>query len=117
MHTNLSFVTLHTADYARARAFFVEVLGLEPTEERPGANAFVTAGGAGLALRENPEMQPPLGQGVTIFFTVPDLQAYHAQLVAAGAEIVEPLHDMPFGPTFTVATPDGHWLGFWGGEG
>ncbi|GHG12831.1 hypothetical protein GCM10017783_25980 [Deinococcus piscis] len=116
MQSNLSFVTLHTTDYARARAFFVDTLGFEPNEERPGANAFVSAGGAGLALRENKDVKPPLGQGVTVFFTVPDLQAYHDRLAKAGAEIVEPVHEMPFGPTFTVATPDGHWLGFWQGE-
>lgn len=92
------------------------MLGFESTEERQGANAFVSAGGAGLALRENKSVQPPLGQGVTVFFTVPDLQAYHDRLAAAGADIVEPMHQMPFGPTFTVSTPDGQWLGFWQGE-
>ncbi|GHG12583.1 hypothetical protein GCM10017783_25790 [Deinococcus piscis] len=114
--TNLSFVTLHTPDYPRAKAFLVDVLRFTPTEERPGANAFVSENGAGLALRENLDVQSPLGQGVTIFFTVPDLQTYYAQVVEGGAQIVEPIHDMPFGATFTLATPDGHWLGFWQGE-
>ncbi len=117
MKSNLSFVTLHTADYDRARAFFVDILGFEPTEERPGANAFVSTSGAGLALRENKALKTPLGQGVTVFFTVPDLQAYHDQLTAAGVELIESMHEMPFGSTFTVATPDGQWLGFWQGEG
>ena len=113
MNTILAFVTLHTPDHPRARAFFTEVLGFTVTEERPGANAFVGASGAGLALRENREAAPPLGAGVTVYFIVPDLEAYHAQLVARGAPVVEPPHDMPFGRSFTVASPDGHRLGFY----
>ena len=113
MKTNLSFVTLHTTDYAAARAFFTDVLGFEVTEERPGANSFASSGGAGLALRMTTGMTPPLGTGVTVYFTVPDLQAYHDTVVARSAVLSEPLHDMPFGRTFTVQAPDGHQLGFW----
>ncbi|GMA15841.1 VOC family protein [Deinococcus metallilatus] len=113
MKTILAFVTLHTPDYPAARAYFTEVLGFEPTEERPGANAFVQASGAGLAIREDREARPPLGVGVTAYFIVPDLENYHTQLARRGAEIVEPPHDMPFGRTFTVKTPDGHRLGFY----
>ncbi|WP_295819095.1 VOC family protein [uncultured Deinococcus sp.] len=113
MKTDLSFVALHTADYAAARAFFTDVLGFEVTEERPGASAFVPSGGAGLALRTSPVLLPPLGTGVTVYFTVLDVQAYHDQVAGRGATISEPLHDMPFGQTFTVQSPDGHQLGFW----
>ena len=113
MKTHLSFVTLHTADYAAALAFFTDVLGFEATETRPGATAFVQAGGAGLALRSTGGLTPPLGTGVTVYFTVPNLQGFHDQVVARGAPVSEPLHDMPFGRTFTVQSPDGHQLGFW----
>lgn len=113
MKTILAFVTLQTPDYAQARRFFTEVLGFEPTEERPGANAFVSASGAGLAIRENKEVKPPLGAGVSIYFIVPDLKKYHDQVVERGAEIAEPIHDMPFGRTFSVQSPDGHLLGFY----
>lgn len=113
MKTNLTFVTLQTPDYPQARHFFTEILGFEPTEERPTANAFVSANGAGLAIRENKDTKPPLGAGITVYFTVPDLEKYHAELVKRGAKISEPLHDMPFGRTFTVQAPDGHQLGFY----
>jgi len=73
----------------------------------------VQASGAGLAIREDRAVRPPLGAGVTVYFIVPDLTHYHAQLVKRGADIVEPPHDMPFARTFTVKTPDGHRLGFY----
>lgn len=113
MKTIPAFVTLHTPDYPRAREFFVNVLGFEPTEERPGANAFVNASGAGLAIREVKEARSPLGAGVTVYFIVPDVQKYHDELQGRGADIAEPLHAMPFGQTFSVRTPDGHQLGFY----
>ncbi|GHF59445.1 putative enzyme related to lactoylglutathione lyase [Deinococcus metalli] len=113
MKTTLSFVTLHTTDYPAALAFFTDILGFEQTETRPGATAFVAAGGAGLALRAHGGLTPPLGVGVTVYFTVPDVQAFHDEVVARGAVISEPLHDMPFGRTFTVQAPDGQGLGFW----
>ena len=113
MKTILAFVTLHTPNYVQARDFFVNVLGFQPTEERPGANAFVNASGAGLALREVKGTKPPLGAGVTVYFIVPDVKKYHAEVTRRGANIVEELHDMPFGQTFSVNTPDGHLLGFY----
>lgn len=84
MKTILAFVTLHTPDYAAARAYFTEVLGFEVTEERPGANAFVQASGAGLALRTDGGLTPPVGTGVSVYFIVPNLEQYHAQLVDRG---------------------------------
>ncbi|MFC4456683.1 VOC family protein [Deinococcus sonorensis] len=113
MKTILAFVTLHTPDYPAARTYFTEVLGFEVTEERPGANAFVQASGAGLALRTDAGLTPPLGTGVSVYFIVPDVERYHTELVERGADIVDPPHDMPFGRTFTVRTPDGHRLGFY----
>ncbi|WP_019587930.1 VOC family protein [Deinococcus apachensis] len=113
MKTILAFVTLHTPDYPATRAYFEGVLGFEVTEERPGANAFVSASGAGLAIRADEGLAPPLGTGVSVYFIVPHLDSYHAQLVERGAGMVEPPHDMPFGRTFTVRTPDGHRLGFY----
>ena len=53
------------------------------------------------------------GAGVTVYFIVPDVQKYHDQLLKRGAHLAEPLHDMPFGRTFSVNTPDGHRLGFY----
>uniref|UniRef100_UPI002869C2AB VOC family protein n=1 Tax=Deinococcus sp. TaxID=47478 RepID=UPI002869C2AB len=90
MKTDLSFVTLHTADSAAALAFFMDVLDFEPTESRPGATTFVSAGGAALALRTTDGLTPPLGAGVTVYFTVPDLQGFHDDVGARGAVLSEP---------------------------
>lgn len=113
MKTILAFVTLHTPNYPAARAYFTDVLGFEVTEERPGANAFVQASGVGLAIRTDEGVRPPLGAGVSSYFIVPNVDEYHARLIERGADIAEPLHDMPFGRTFSVKTPDGHLLGFY----
>lgn len=113
MKTILAFVTLHTPNYPVTRAYFTDVLGFEVTEERPGENAFVQASGAGLAIRSDQVARPPLGAGVSLYFIVPNLDEYHAQLVGRGADIAEPPHEMPFGRTFSVKTPDGHLLGFY----
>lgn len=113
MKTILAFVTLRTPDYETDRRYLTKVLGFEATEERPGANAFVNASGAGLALREDHGARPLPGAGVSVYFIVPDLEKYHGQLVARGADITQPPHDMPFGRTFSVQTPGGHQLGFY----
>lgn len=113
MKTILAFVTLHTSDYPATRAWFTDVLGFEVTEERSGANAFVSASGAGLAIRADPKVVPPLETGVSVYLIVPELNSFHDRILKRGADVVEPPHDMPFGRTFTVQTPDGHRLGFY----
>ncbi|SMB88379.1 hypothetical protein [Deinococcus hopiensis] len=97
MKTILAFVPLRTPGSAAARASFTEVPDAGITEERPGANAFVQGSGAGLALRTDGGLTPPVGTGV-------------AELPA------ELPHDMPFGRTFTVRTPGGHRLGIYGAQ-
>ncbi|WP_281255869.1 hypothetical protein [Deinococcus hopiensis] len=36
---------------------------------------------------------------------MPAVDAYHAQVTAAGADVVEPAQDSPLGRLFTVVTP------------
>jgi uncharacterized glyoxalase superfamily protein PhnB len=45
----------------------------------------------------------------SVYIVVPDADAVHARAVAAGAEIVKPLRDTPYGSReFAVKDPDGH---------
>lgn len=112
MHSNLDFVALHTHDLAAARRFYSETLGFETLAEPPGALIFRTAAGASWAVREpRPgEAQSGFGAGVSIWFGVPEVDALHARLGAAGVAILTPPHDGPFGRMFALTTPDGHTL-------
>lgn len=43
-----------------------------------------------------------------VFVYLADVDAHHARAKAAGAEIVHPPHDEPYGRTYTARDPDGH---------
>ncbi|WP_424952183.1 VOC family protein [Deinococcus sp.] len=115
MNTYLDFVALHTRDLDAARSYFTGVLGFAVAQDRPDAVVFTTEGGAAFAVRRplpGVDTAQPFGVGVSIWLGVPDASAYHGQLTAVGASIVQPLQDGPFGRMFAVATPDGHVLTF-----
>jgi uncharacterized glyoxalase superfamily protein PhnB len=48
--------------------------------------------------------------GVTalVFVEVSDVDAHHARARGAGAEIVSPLEDKPYGRTYAAKDPEGH---------
>ncbi|BDP43227.1 glyoxalase [Deinococcus aetherius] len=115
MKANLDFLALHTRDLAAARAYYTRTLGFEVAQERPGAVVFAHGGGAEFAVREplpGVDGTQPFGVGVSVWLGVPDAEAYHGQVVAAGARVVQPPQDGPFGRMFTLVTPDGHALTF-----
>ncbi len=121
MQTNLDFLTLHTCDLDAARTFFTDVLGFEandaPGEIRPTGLSFRRRDGAGVAIRQVPELAAEPGRGLSIYFRVPDAAAYHAEVVSRGATIVGELKEGPDGPVFSVTTLDGHTLGFYQPKG
>ncbi len=105
---------LYTHDLAAARPYYTEVLGLRVAQEHPGGVLeFAAGGGAKLALVERPDQtgdaQPARAE---LWFMVPDADAYHAEVMTAGARILEAPHTGPFGRAFRVATPEGHTLVF-----
>jgi uncharacterized glyoxalase superfamily protein PhnB len=59
----------------------------------------------------------------TVYITVPDADAAHARAVEAGATIIRPLQDTPYGSReFGVKDPEGHsWIAGtydpWAGQG
>jgi catechol 2,3-dioxygenase-like lactoylglutathione lyase family enzyme len=74
-------VRLPAQDLERARAFYAEKLGLEPTEERPGGLRYQLAGGE-FALFESAGR--PSGEHTQIAFEVDDIDAVVADLRARG---------------------------------
>jgi catechol 2,3-dioxygenase-like lactoylglutathione lyase family enzyme len=74
-------VRLPAQDLERARAFYAEKLGLEPTEERPGGLRYRLAGGE-FALFESAGQ--PSGEHTQIAFEVDDIDAVVADLRARG---------------------------------
>ena len=51
---------------------------------------------------------------IALYMEASDLAAFYARLEAAGARIVDPLADRPWGQEeFTVEDHEGNWLTFW----
>jgi len=97
-------------DIARAVAFYERVLGLEKTFENGQPTSFVIMkrDGAELHLSLAPEHVAPLFNAAHLI--VEDgVDEVHRRCVEAGAPIVSPLRDAPWGlRTFVFADPDGN---------
>ncbi|SMB88380.1 VOC family protein [Deinococcus hopiensis] len=113
MKTNPHFTALHTWRLNAAQNCCVQTLGFEVVQEQPGATVFARLDGAALAVREPlPERDPSQPFGGRVWVGMPETERYHAQVAAAGAQVVQPPQDAPFGRMFTPVTPGGHALTF-----
>lgn len=113
MNTHLNVVVLHSPDLSAARAFYTGTLGFVVAEEHSGnVLEFRGEGGAELALMETRSTRTPESFAADLWFVVPDVDSYHARVVAAGARDAQAPQDSPFGRMFTLVTPDGHRLTF-----
>lgn len=54
----------------------------------------------------------PLGAGVIVYFTVPNVDRYYKLAQAARATIEMPMMDRPYGRMFTLNDPDGYTISF-----
>ena len=54
----------------------------------------------------------PLGAGVIVYFTVPNVDRYHKMAKQARATIEMPLTDRPYGRMFMLNDPDGYTISF-----
>ena len=116
MKTHFNVVVLLANDLQRTRQYLTETLGFEVAQEHPDQTVeFKAVGGAEVALIAAPVAFR--AAGAYYWFIVPDFEGYYQQLRQAGANIVKPPHDTPFGKVFVVETPDGHIFTFHGGEG
>jgi len=110
MLTNLGFVGIVVDNVAEATAFYRDTLGLTIDEAQSAPGVFIQfklQDGAILAL-QHPDFpgQMPFDPS----FIVEDVDALYTTWKARGVEIIEELHDMPFGRTFVFRAPQGHML-------
>lgn len=125
MEPRISLITLGVADLARARAFY-EKLGFKASSVGSGEVVFFQAGGMALALfpRESLACDAKVSADGSGFRAVAlahnvrergDVEAVIAQAEAAGARVVKPAEDAPWGGrSGYFADPDGHlWEVAW----
>lgn len=108
MKTNLDFVLLHVSDLAAARAFYTDTFGLEVESENGGFLQFRRPNGAVFALQSDPDAAPQ--NSVELWWEVANADEAHAELVAKGVPVVEPLDERPFGRVFAITDPAGNTL-------
>lgn len=117
-------VFLNVWDIAKSLEFY-EGLGFEVAgrHERRGVTTYadLELDGAELGLgniRSNDEpafrawVDTPLGAGVVVYLTVPDVDACFERARRLGATIEVPLEDRSYGRVFTLNDPDGYTLTF-----
>ena len=119
-------LSLRVRDMAKALAFYLGPL--EFTLKRGGdaeSNCVVTRGDADLMLETaadhyadeyNAAIRKRLGSqsSAALYIESSDLAGFQARLKAAGARIIDPLAERPWGQSeFTVEDHEGNWLAFW----
>ncbi|UNO41761.1 VOC family protein [Streptomyces sp. MST-110588] len=108
------FVALQVRDVTAAADFCEKHLGLRRVPASPpGAVVFDTKP-CPMAVREPlPGTDLDAGRpglGVALWFATSDAPALHEKLTAAGVEILTPVTESPFGPTFSFVGPEGYVL-------
>ena len=118
--------TIRVRDMAEALAFYLGPL--EFTLDRGGGdeiNSALTRGDARLMLETaadaygdeyNAAIRQRIGSpsSISLYIEAADLESFHSRLQAAGARIIDPLAERPWGQAeFTVEDHDGNWLSFW----
>ncbi|KIQ18362.1 VOC family protein [Rhodococcus sp. MEB064] len=106
MEVLASRIILRPKNFDEALHFYRDQVGLGIFREYPGGVVFF----AGQSLIEVAGHGEP-AQGATILLQVRDVEATHAELEAAGVEIVRPPTTEPWGLTeMWIADPDGNSL-------
>ncbi len=106
------FISLQVRNFAASRAFYLDVLGFT-VDARFDTSDFVlfdttTIPFALSQAKVNLDETPQPGLGVALWIDCDQVDALHAKLVAAGATILTPPFDGPFGRTLVFADPDGY---------
>lgn len=111
----IGYVGLMVKDVARATEFYTKLLGLQPVPEQsqPGAfSSFILSNGSmlGVISPEKGVEVPGFTDAYEVSLEVDDVDAAYRKWEADGIKIFSEPHDMPFGRTFHIRTPDGHTL-------
>lgn len=103
-------VCLLTADVVRLADFYRELLGLGGYSSDP-VHQFLIENGTALTVMKDDS--PRTGQGVTLAFTVEDMDAAFERVQTLGAEIVEPPTKRPWvAVNLSFRDPDGNLVYF-----
>lgn len=112
MSVTLKNIVIFVTDLARAKAFYVDLLGLPLAGQSemlmeffPGA---ATTLGVALALQD--EARKLVGRHTGITLTVEKIEDVCAALSAGGVRFVEPLESSPWGKMAVIADSDGNQL-------
>ncbi|WP_145140306.1 VOC family protein [Roseomonas gilardii] len=109
----LDLTILYVASATDSAAFYARLLGHAPEEASATFALFRTSPGAGIGLwRRDGVEPPPTGMPGTseLAFLATDVDATHAEWLAAGITILQPPTEMDFGRCFTARDLDGHRL-------
>ena len=116
--------TIRVQDMAAALAFYSGALEFTVEREDEG-NSVVTRGDARVMLETvkdfygeeyNAAIKERLGSpsSISLYIEASDLAGFQSRLEAAGARIIDPLANRPWGQAeFTVEDHEGNWLTFW----
>jgi uncharacterized glyoxalase superfamily protein PhnB len=118
--------SIRVGDLPAALEYYVEQLGFgaegEPDEPnvslvRGDVRVMLESGEAGFySVEYNAAIRQRLGSASpnALYMEAEDLEELNRSLLDAGARIVDPLADRPWGQAeFTIEDPFGNWLTFW----
>ena len=108
------FISLQVRNFAVSRAFYTELLGL-PVDARFDSADFVLFDSTTIpfALTEakvNLDEASRPGLGIALWIDCDNVNDLHSKLEQAGATILKPPFDGPFGRTLIFADPDGYQI-------
>jgi len=108
------FISLQVRNLIVSRTFYTDLLGFT-IDERFNTPDFVLfdTNTIPLAIRSanvNLDEAPQPGWGVSLWIDCANVDELHAKLAAAGATVIKPPFDGPFGRTFVFADPDGYQI-------
>ena len=99
-------------DLERSAAWFCGVLGCERSDPEPGNWVFCTSGAVTLMLGRCPQALPASSLGdhsYVAYLHVDSVDSYYARALEAGAEVLKPPTDEPWGQReMALRSPDGH---------
>ena len=99
-------------DLKQSAAWYRDVLGCDVRDADPGNWTFCRCGEIDFMLGRCPDAMPASELGdhsYVAYLRVDDVEAFHHRAAAAGAEILKPPADEPWGMReFGLRSPDGH---------
>jgi uncharacterized glyoxalase superfamily protein PhnB len=118
--------SIRVRDLKGALDFYQQTLGFKlarggPDEDnnsldRGDAHIMIEKATAFYSPEYNAAIKERIGgqSAMALYIEAPDLEELHEQAKSAGAKVIDPLAERPWGQSeFTVEDPEGNWLTFW----